>query len=94
MNKLQFWTLNLTSLALVILLVSHFSIVARNYRLSEELARGRAAINNARQYAAVLDQWARRIATGSETDPRLKNILAKYSLSVTMDVGGEKKTYP
>jgi hypothetical protein len=98
MNRLQFLTLNLTSLVLVLLFAGHFYLAARNNRLSEELMREQTAaqanVNNARQVAGVLDQIARRMAVGSETDPRLTNILAKYGLKVTLDVNGQKKNYP
>ena len=94
MNKIQFWILNLTSLALVLLLVGHFVMVKRNNLLGEALDRDRTAINNARQIETVLDQLAKRIARGSETDPQLKSILIKYGLNVTLEVDGRKKSYP
>ena len=58
------------------------------------LAGNQTEINNGRQFASVLDQIARRMASGSETEPRLTNILAKYGLKVTLDVNGQKKNYP
>lgn len=94
MNKLQFWALNVVSLVLAALLLGHFFFVRANNRLGQALDRDRAAINNARQLEGVLDQLAKRIAKGSDTDPTLKNILVKYGLNVTLEVDGKKKTYP
>jgi len=94
MNKLQFWVLNAASLVLAALLLGHFFFARANNRLGQSLDRDRNAINNARQLETVLDQLAKRIARGSDTDPKLKNILVKYGLNVTLEVDGKKKTYP
>ena len=94
MNKLQFWALNGVSLILAILLLGHFFFARHNNRLGHALDRDRAAINNARQLEGVLDQLAKRIAKGSDTDPNLKQILIKYGLNVTLEVDGKKKSYP
>jgi hypothetical protein len=94
MNKFQFWTLNLAALILVSLLAGHFFFGRSNVRLGDALNRDRAAINQARQAETVLDQLAKRIARGSDTDPQLKTILAKYGLKVTLEVDGQKKNYP
>jgi phosphopantetheinyl transferase len=94
MSRLQFWTLNLTSAVLVLLLAAHFLMSRLNSRLADELNRQRAYINNANQVSAVLDRMAQRIALGSDTDPRLRDLLIKYGLSVTLEVEGKKKSYP
>jgi hypothetical protein len=95
MNKHQFWTLNFLNLVLVVLLFTHFVSVSRNSQMAQSLASEQAFINQAQQQTApVLDRLARRIAIGSEKDPRLKEILVKYGLQVTVDVEGKKKTYP
>jgi hypothetical protein len=94
MSRRQFWTLNFTSALLVVLLVTHFVMSRRNSRLADEVNLQRAYINNANQVSAVLDRMAQRIALGSETDPRLRDLLIKYGLSVTLDVQGKKKSYP
>ncbi len=94
MSRLQFWMLNVASAILVLLLVAHFVMARLNGRRSDELNLQRAYINNANQVSAVLDRMAQRIALGSETDPRLRDVLIKYGLTVTLDVQGKKKTYP
>ncbi|MDQ6631347.1 MAG: hypothetical protein M3Y82_06270 [Verrucomicrobiota bacterium] len=94
MNRLQFILLNTVSFFVVIILVTHFFIVRANNELSGAVARNQAAISNARQLEPILDQLAKRIARGSEADPRLRNILVKHGLTVTLDVDGKKKTYP
>ena len=94
MNKLQFWVLNVASLVLAALLLGHFFFVRANNRLGQALDRERATISKARQLEAVLDQLAKRIAKGSDTDPKLKNVLVKYGLNVTLEVDGKKKAYP
>ena len=94
MNKLQFWILNATSLLLVTLLLGHFFTVQQNDRLKLQVVRNQATIENNRQSEIVLDQLAKRIARGSDIDPRLTNILVKHSLAVTLEVDGKKKNYP
>ena len=94
MNKLQFWTLNAVCLALAALLVTHFYFSRHNTRMAEALNQERAYLNNARQLETVLDQLAKRIARGSDTDPKLKNVLVKFGMNVTLEVDGQKKTYP
>jgi hypothetical protein len=94
MSRFQFWTLNCASAILVVLLATHFVMSRRNSRRTDELNLQRAYINNANQVSAVLDRMAQRIAQGSESDPRLRDLLIKYGLTVTLDVQGKKKTYP
>ena len=94
MSRFQFWTLNCAGAILVLLLVSHFVMARLNGRRTDELNLQRAYINNANQVSAVLDRMGQRIAQGSESDPRLRDLLIKYGLSVTLDVQGKKKTYP
>ncbi|MBI3850770.1 MAG: hypothetical protein HY298_10930 [Verrucomicrobia bacterium] len=94
MTKAQFWILNVASLVLAAVLLSHFFFVRHNNQLGASLSREQAYINNARQLETLLDQLAKRIAKGSETDPKLKDILVKYGMTVTLETDGKKKTYP
>ncbi len=94
MNRIQFWTLNVVCLLLATLLLAHFFFARHNNRLGESLSQERAYINSARQLESVLDQLAKRIARGSDTDPKLKTILVKYGMNVTLEVDGQKRTYP
>jgi len=94
MTKTQYWLLNITALLLGVFVLAHFFLVKLNTTSSQTLDRDRALVNSGRQVENVLDQLAKRIAIGSETDPRLKNILAQHSLKVTLEVDGKKKTYP
>jgi hypothetical protein len=94
MNKCQFWILNLVSLVLAAVLLSHFLFVRHNNQLGAALSREQAYINQARQLEGVLDQLGKRIAKGSDTDPKLKNVLIKYGMTVTLEADGKKKTYP
>ena len=94
MSKAQYWILNCASLLLVTLLLAHYWLSRSNNNISNDLTRAQAYIGNARQVEPVLDQMAKRIAKGSEADPRLKDILVKYGLSVTLNNEGQTKTYP
>ena len=94
MSKTQFQLLNLTSVLLALLILAHFVFVKINTRSGEALERERALINNGRQIESVLDQLAKRIARGSDTDPQLKTILTQHNLKVTLEVEGKTKAYP
>ena len=94
MNRHQFWALNLASLVLAALLLGHFFFVQHSHQLGDALTRDQVYINNARQLEAVLDQLAKRIAKGSDNDPKLKIILLKYGMNVTLETNGKTKTYP
>ena len=48
----------------------------------------------ARQLETVLDQLAKRIAKGSDIDPKLKIVLLKYGMNVSLEIDKKKKTYP
>ena len=94
MNRHQFWALNLASLILAALLLGHYGFARRNSRLGEALAREQAYINNARQLETVLDQLAKRIAKSSDIDPKLKIVLLKYGMNVSLEIDKKKKPYP
>ncbi|MSU34304.1 MAG: hypothetical protein EXS36_04200 [Pedosphaera sp.] len=82
------------SLILVSLLLSHHFILQHIAQVKFALARDRASVNSSHQTEIALDQLAKRIARGSDTDPRLTNILVKYGLNVTFEIDGKKKSYP
>jgi hypothetical protein len=94
MSRSQFYLLNTVSVLLVVFLLTHFALARYNDRTGNALAREQAAIGNTRQVEAVLEQLAKRIARGSDTDPRLAGVLRKNALTVTLDVAGKKKAYP
>ena len=94
MNRFQYWTLNVIGLVLVALLLGHQFFARSNDRIGDAVLRDQAYINASRQIELTLDQLAKRIAKGSETDPQLKKLLAKYGLNVTLEADGTKKSYP
>jgi hypothetical protein len=94
MTKLQFWILNCASLLVAALLLGHFFFSRSNSQIGDALARDQEAIVNAKKLEKVLDQVAKRIAIGSETDPQLAAILQRYGMKVTLDRDGKEKNYP
>jgi hypothetical protein len=94
MNKLQFWILNAACVLLSALLLAHFFFSRSNNRLADTLGQERAYINSSRQLESVLDALAKRIAVASDADPKLRNILVKHGMNVTLEVDGKKRTYP
>ncbi len=104
MNRPQFLAINTLALALSALMLAHFFVARSAGRLSGEMTANQSKfnearlaqsrLNEARQLETILDQLAKRIAHGSETDPRLRTILSKHGMQVTLEINGEKKQYP
>ena len=94
MSKCKFWTLNIIGGILVLELIGHYFFARYNDRLGDAVMRDQAFINGSRQVEVTLDQLAKRIAKGSETDPQLNKLLVKYGLNVTLETDGKKKSYP
>ena len=94
MTKPQFSVLLLVSIIVSGLMLGHLWLIASNNRIGNQLSSEQSFVGNAQQLEPVLDRLAKRIAMGSEKDPRLKNVLAKHGLQVTLEVDGKKKNYP
>lgn len=94
MTKTQYWILNTLGVILAALLLTHYFFARSNYQLAEDTRQGQATIASSHQLEVTLDQMAKRVALGSETDPRLRQILIRYGLNVTLEKDGQKKTYP
>jgi len=90
MTKLQFWILSVTSAILVALLLAHLFLARSNNKLGAQLNAQRTYIAQARQIEPVLDQLAKRIAKGTEADPRLQALLAKHGVNVTLPPEAKK----
>ena len=84
----------LVSIVVSGLMLGHLWLITSNNRIGNQLSSEQSYIGNAQQLEPVLDRLAKRIAVGSDKDPRLKNVLAKHGLQVTLDVDGKKKNYP
>ena len=84
MTKNQFWLLNIVSAVLIVVLFAHLFFSRANNNLGATLNSQRAYINNARQLQPVLENMAQRIATAGENDPRLKALLTKYDIRITL----------
>ena len=94
MSRSQFLALWLVSVLLIGLVLTNWFLVRSNARLNATLLSQQGYINKASQAEPVLDNMAKRIAKGSDVDARLKNVLIKHGLKVTLDVDGKKKSYP
>ena len=94
MTRLQFWILNALGALFLALIAIQFVIVRKNTRLNDELVGRQNVIANASQVEPVLDSLGKRIARGSDIDPRLKSLMLKYGMRVTLEVNGKTKTYP
>ena len=76
------------------LMLGHLWLITSNNQIGSQLSSERTYVGNAQQLEPILDRLAKRIAIGSESDPRLRTLLAKHGLQVTLEVDGKKKNYP
>ncbi len=94
MSRWQFYVLNVTSFVLVVLIGLQL-LLERNIRLLNERAiQIQATIAKGRQTEPVLKNISMRIAQASENEPRLRELLVKYGMNVTLNVDGKQKNYP
>lgn len=84
MTRSQFWLLNAVSALLILSLFAHLYLSRANNRLGGELNAQRAYINNARQLQPVLENLIRRIAAAGEKDVKLKTLLTKYDIKISL----------
>ena len=94
MCKLKFWVLNLTSLILVVLFGLQFWLGRKVQALNNQMVQSQAVVNNAQQIEPILRKLSMRIAQGSEREPRMRDLLVKYGMKVTLNVDGKQKSYP
>lgn len=94
MTRLQFWILNALGALFLALIAIQFGIVWKNTKLNDDLVRQQTTIANAGQLEPVLDSLGKRIARGSDVDPRLKTLMLKYGMRVALEVNGKTKNYP
>lgn len=65
--------LDLVCLLLGLLLLANFTLAQINQRLEQTVTQYQAYINQARQSESVLDQLAKRVAKGSDSEPTLRD---------------------
>lgn len=94
MCKLSFWVLNLTSLVLVILFGLQFWLGRKVQVLNNQIVQAQTVVNNAQQIEPILRKLSMRIAQASEKEPRLRDLLVKHGMKVTLNVDGKQKSYP
>jgi hypothetical protein len=61
---------------------------------NKKLIESQATITKARRLEPVLQQFSMRIAHASDKEPKLKELLSKHGLKVTLNVDGKEKKYP
>ena len=86
--------LNLVCLVLGLLLLANFTLAQINERIEQTVTQYQTYINQARQSESLLDQLAKRVAKGSDSEPALRAVLKRRQLNVTLEVNGETKHYP
>lgn len=92
MRPWQFWTLNVLSVLLAVLILTQYFLVQDVQKRNQEIVEmqqkinaGRQQIATAKQAEQVLKVSAIRVAQAAEKEPDLKNLLKKYNLNVNLN---------
>lgn len=92
MRPWQFWTLNVLSVLLAVLILTQYFLVQNVQKRNQEIVEmqqkinaGRQQIATAKQAEQVLKVSAIRVAQAAEKEPDLKNLLKKYNLNVNLN---------
>lgn len=85
MSKAQFWLLNFVGGAGAVLLLGNLLFVRLNERVIRELEATQARINRAQQVRNTAQNLIARIAQAAQTEPALKDLLARHELKVDLD---------
>ena len=82
------------SFILIVAVCSDIFLSQKTRELSMKINQMQNAIINARRVEPILTDISIKIAKHSNEDPRLKEILVKYSMQVKIDEQGVEKDYP
>jgi hypothetical protein len=94
MNKIEFWILNIASVAVATLIFAHYRLAKNTQNLNNQIVQMQLYVQNSRQEEVLVDQISKRVAYDSEKLPSLRDLLAKHELKVTLTINGKQKTYP
>ena len=94
MTKRQYIILLVTSLTLVILTGINGYLQFHDQKLATAAQRLQNYILQARQIDTPLQNLVTRMATDSDKEPRLKDILVKRGVKATLNVDGQERQYP
>ena len=94
MTKRQYLILLGASLTLVILTGVNGYLQFHDQKLNNVAQRLQNYIIQSRQIDTPLQNLVTRMATDSEKEPRLKDILVKRGVKATLNVDGQERQYP
>jgi hypothetical protein len=94
MSKTQFGILNVVGGLCAVLILCNVVLIRLNTRLNQSLLQTQSQINNAQQMQTTLQNLAVRVAQAAQTDPVLRDLLKRHSLTVNLNVDGQIKQVP
>jgi hypothetical protein len=85
MTRIQFWILNIIGSICALLILASLILSPLNSRLSRQVAATQTQFNQAQQLQNTAQNLLVRIAQAGQTDPSLRQLLAKYDFQVTLN---------
>ena len=92
MTRAQYWTLNLVSLVVAALIGFEIHSVHQLDDVTTLLQTAQAPLVQAEQQGPQIQRLIQRTALGATRDPALKDLLAKYGISVTLNKDASAQT--
>ncbi|MGD0262743.1 MAG: hypothetical protein ABSD29_23500 [Verrucomicrobiota bacterium] len=94
MNRVQFVVLNLVGGACGLLIICDLVLGALNGRLNQSVAATRNQFGQAQQIQNTAQNLILRIAQVGQTDPALRELLAKHDFKVNLNTNSQTRPSP
>ncbi|HOC58132.1 MAG TPA: hypothetical protein PKI20_21115 [Verrucomicrobiota bacterium] len=94
MSRKQFIALNLVGGACGLLILCSMVLAVLNGRLNQSVAATQNQFSQGRQLQTTLQNLAARVAQGGQTDPALRDLLARHDLVVNLNTNRPARQSP
>ena len=94
MSKVQFMVLNVVGCACGLLIVCDLVLGVFNGRLNQSVALTRNQFGQAQQIQTTAQNLVVRVAQAGQTDPALRELLAKHDFKVNLNTNSQSRTSP
>lgn len=94
MSKTQYWILNVIGGLGALLIIGNILLARMNESSSQTLNQNQAELNRAQQLQTTAQNLIVRIAQAAQTEPALRDLLARQDLKVNLTGENQPKLTP
>jgi hypothetical protein len=94
MNKTQFAALNIVGAVCSLLIIGEVVLGMLNNRLNKQVAQTQAQFNQAQQMHNTAQNLVVRMAQAGQTDPALRDLLARHDFKVNLNTNSPAPATP